>query len=292
MTKARKFCVTINNFQVEDIGRWDALVHDAAYSVRGTEVGDSGTPHLQCYVRFVNPRSFDSIKKALPRAHIETAKGNDDQNRKYCTKDDPDAKETGSPNVGQGRRTDIDEVRAVLRQTSSMSEVMKVATSYQSAKMGELILKYDETPRPYRPRRVIWRYGATGTGKTYGVYQEHPDVYCPISFKWWDGYDGHKTVLLDDIRGDYCKFHEILMLTGERPFRVESKGGSRQAMYDTIYITSPFHPQDLWQTVEDKSQLLDRITEIQHFGGPSKRNRSGGTEVKGNTNLNFCADDL
>jgi hypothetical protein len=204
---------------------------------------------------------------------------------------DGEFEETGTMNVGQGKRTDIEVVREVIKETNSMGAVMEVAGSYQAAKMGEMILKYNEPPRPYGPRRVIWRWGGTGTGKTYGVYQEHPDVFVPLSFKWWDGYDGHKVVLLDDIRGDYCKFHEILMLTGERPFRVESKGGSRQAVYDTIYITSPFHPADMWQTIEDKSQLLDRITEIVHFDGESRRNRSSGTEVEGNTSLDFGAID-
>lgn len=253
-------------------------------------MGDSGTAHLQCYVRFTNPRSFNSVKKLLPKAHIEVAKGNDAQNKTYCTKDG-DFIETGTPNLGQGRRTDIDTIRETLKKTSSMGAVMEVATSYQAAKMGEMILKYNETPRPYGPRRVIWRWGATGTGKTFGVYSAHPDVFVPLNFKWWDGYDGHKVVLLDDIRGDYCKFHEILMLTGERPFRVETKGGSRQAVYDTIYITSPFHPNDLWNTIEDKSQLLDRISEIQFFDGESRRNRSCGTEVGGNTNPDFLQID-
>lgn len=271
------------------MARFKEAAGDCEYAVVGKEVGESGTPHLQGFLYYRNARSFASVKKALPGGHIEAANGNIEQNARYCEKDGEFV--TFGIKPKQGKRSDLDAVRDILKETGSMAQVCETATSYQAAKMGEMILKYNEQPRAYGARRVVWHWGDTGTGKTYKVYKDHPEVFCPMSFKWWDGYDGHKVVLLDDIRGDFCKFHEILMLTGERPFRVESKGGSRQAIYDTIYITSPFHPSDLWQTIEDKSQLLDRIDQIVHFEGTSKRHRSGDTEVKGNTSLDFLGVD-
>ena len=272
MSRARGWTLTINNWVEDDMVNFTNEAETAEYAVVGKEVGEQGTPHLQGYIYFKNARSFKSIKKAFPNAHIEVAKGNAQQNQKYCTKGENYIEYGMCPM--QGKRTDIDEVRDLIKDTNSMAKVVEIASSYQAAKMGEMILKYNEPKRPYGPREVIWHWGDTGTGKTYTVYTEHPDVFCPLSFKWWDGYDGEKVVLLDDIRGDYCKFHEILMLTGERPFRVETKGGSRQAVYDKIYITSPYHPNDLWLTVEDKSQLIDRISKIVHFEGQSKRQKN------------------
>ena len=90
-------------------------------------------------------------------------------------------------------------------------------------------------------------------------------MFKPVSYKWWEGYDGHKTVLLDEIRGDFCKFHEFLKLTDRYGIRVESKGGSRQLVANTILVTSAYHPADLWSTVEDKSQLSRRISKILKF---------------------------
>lgn len=287
MSKTRSYCLTINNWTDEQLQSFEDEAEQAAYAVCGKEVGASGTRHLQCYIRFKNQRSFMAVKKLFPTAHIEVAKGDDKDNEEYCTKDDTDARIWGTPKK-PGTRNDLKRVRDVLKETGKMADVVEVATSYQSVRMAECILKYNEPTRAYGRRNVYWYYGATGTGKTFTIYEKHPDVFTPQSFKWWEGYDHHKVVLLDDIRGDYCKFHEMLMLTGERPFRVECKGGSRQAAYDDIYITSPYHPKDLWHTVEDKSQLLDRITEIRHFTGDSKRQknwlRGSGSEVGGNTN--------
>lgn len=272
MPRSRGWTLTINNWTQDQYDNFMKKAEDCQYAVVGKEVGENGTPHLQAYVYFDNARHFDSVRKMFPGAHIEAAKGNAKQNDDYCSKDG-DVERVGTM-PKQGKRSDIDQVRDILAETGSMSQVVQQASSYQACKMAEMVLKYNEEPRPYGRRQVIWHYGATGVGKTYEAYKAHPDIFVPISFKWWDGYDGQKVVLLDDIRGDYCKFHEILMLTGERPFRVETKGGSRQAIYDVIYITSPYHPNDLWQTVEDKSQLLDRISEIKHFSGESKRIKS------------------
>ena len=39
------------------------------------------------------------------------------------------------------------------------------------------------------------------------------DIYtCLDNYKFWEGYDGHDNVIIDDIRGDFCKFHQLLKL--------------------------------------------------------------------------------
>ena len=111
---------------------------------------------------------------------------------------------------------------------------------------------------------VIWIWGASQTGKTKYVYDNCPNPFRPLNFKWWEGYDGHKTVLIDDFRKDYCKYHELLTLLDIYPIRVETKGGSRQVQFDTIYITSPYSPEETYDTREDIFQLTRRITQVIH----------------------------
>lgn len=51
------------------------------------EVGESGTPHLQCYFQFKNQTRFSTLKRAVPGGHWEKAKGTMQQNFAYCSKD-------------------------------------------------------------------------------------------------------------------------------------------------------------------------------------------------------------
>ena len=310
----RKWFLTINNYTEDECKMASEAIKECNYGHWVKEVGkECGTPHIHIWLHYKNARAFMRIKKKFPRANIKVGKGNDKQAKEYLTKDGPLEEEFGEMSK-QGCRTHLQDIRAVLKEEPSMRKVMDMAENYQAARMAEMILKYDEPVRPYGPRRVYWHYGDTGLGKSWVAEKTYgDDLFKPMNYKWWDGYDGHKVVLLDDIRGDYCKFHEILKLTGESGFRVETKGGSRQAIYDIIYITSPFHPSELWQTIENKSQLLDRITEIRHFTGESKRKTrdtaeepadlefleqcqvkrhrsSVDTEVGGNTDPDFCAD--
>ena len=76
--KARSFVFTLNNYTDDEFMLIKELKYK--YIVIGDEIGENGTPHLQGYVNFSSPISFNTIKKAMPRAHIETAKGNARQN--------------------------------------------------------------------------------------------------------------------------------------------------------------------------------------------------------------------
>lgn len=232
----------------------------------------NGKYHFQGYIRFHNAKDFKQAKRwfKMDKIHLEEAKGNDQHNYDYCLASGKyESKEghiaiiveKGEP-AQQGKRTDIEHAVDIIKETSSMSEVLDAVPNYQACRHAELYLKYKEQPRKVGHINVVWIYGASGTGKTRKVFEECPDVYRPVSYKWWEGYDGHKKVLIDDFRKDYCKFHELLTLLDIYPFRVETKGGSRQVQFDTIYITTPYSPQETYDTREDVNQLTRRITRI------------------------------
>lgn len=87
MSKTRQYCFTINNPCKEEEDVLISLEDQVEYIVWGRETGESGTPHFQGYVVFKNPRTISGLKKLLPRAHIEIAKGTPAQNEIYCKKD-------------------------------------------------------------------------------------------------------------------------------------------------------------------------------------------------------------
>lgn len=224
--------------------------------------------------KILNSVGFDNT------VHIEPAVAGIDKNIAYCSKDN-DYLEFGQKPVGSGKRTDLDIVKNVISTGGGMKEVIGVATNYQSLKMGEFLLKYNEKKRPIEKIKVYWYYGPAGSGKTRAVWDKHDinEIFRPFGkeYKWWEGYDGHKIILLDDFRVEDCSFVRLLQLLDIYPFKVETKGGSREAHYTTVYVTAPNDAVTTWanETKEGLDQLTRRITLEQRFG----------TEVEGNTNL-------
>lgn len=183
------------------------------------------------------------MRKLLPNgAHIEATRGTPQQASNYCKKEG-DYTEFGTLPEKQGKRSDLENVREIVRETGKMRDVIMNAQSYQSVRMAECMLKYFETPRTAKPY-VSWYWGATGTGKTRRAYEElGKDCYtCLTTGKWFEGYDAHEKVLIDDIRDTFMSFNDFLRLIDRYECRVECKGGSRQFKATRIIITSPFHP--------------------------------------------------
>ena len=130
-----------------------------------------------------------------------------------------------------------------------------------------MLFKYLEPKREIKPIEVIWYFGIAGSGKTKKVFDTEVNIFRPTSYKWWEGYDNHKVVLLDDWRPDWCGFDKLLKLTDIYPFRIQTKGGSREVQYDKIYITSHLSPREYFETMEDAEydQLKRRITVLEYF---------------------------
>lgn len=90
----------------------------------------------------------------------------------------------------------------------------------------------------YEPRNVIVITGPTGTGKTRWAIERHPDAYIkPDNCKWYDGYDGATTILLDDFYGWLPYSHMLRIADGYR-VTGETKGGVVPLRHNTLVITS------------------------------------------------------
>lgn len=265
--RAYNWFLTINNPTQDELD-YALTFEEPSYLMVADETGEQGTRHLHLYIEYKCQKSFKKMKKTFPRANIQIAKGDADDNAVYLSKQNL-VREFGNRKK-QGKRTDLDVVREVVEETNSMREVVRVAQSYQSVRMAECILKYHEKPRNWKPE-VKWFWGPTGTGKSKTAYEElGEDCYtCLSTGKWFDGYDNHENVLIDDMRRDFMKFHELLRLLDRYAMRVECKGGSRQFRAKKIIITSAFHPETLFETREDVQQLIRRIDCIRTFTCPA-----------------------
>lgn len=267
--RSRSWCLTYfpnNEEQDHKWFRYLATKKGIRYFVVGYETCPSTKKkHFQGYISFKNGKTFKACKRwfELDRIHIEPAVAGDFSNKKYCEKENK-LFEIGEP-MKQGKRTDIETALDIIEETGSVSEVLKVVKNYQAVRHTELYLKYNEKEEVRPNLQVINIWGESGTGKTRYVYENESRIFRPINYKWWEGYDGHEVVLLDDIRKDFCKFHELLNLLDIYPIRVECKGGSRQLRALKIYITTPIPLVDMYETREDLFQLERRITHTYHI---------------------------
>lgn len=274
----RNFCYTINNYtnvELEELKKKE--LKEIKYIIIGDEVSESGTPHLQGFIIYNNAKTLSGCIKNLPsRAHVEVCKGSPYQNFEYCSKHKVIYEKGNRPEkVGQGNRQDLRNIKKKIANNENIKSMLDSndIQNYQQLKYAESLKKYYEKKRLYKPH-VKWYYGKTGTGKTKTAYEEfsvqadnEDNIYFSMDTgKWWEGYDAQEYVIIDDMRGDFMKYHQLLKLLDRYPYKVETKGSTRQFLATNIIITSAFHPQDIFQSREDIGQLLRRIDEIKMFG--------------------------
>jgi len=276
LIKVRAFCFTLNNYSEEDKQFVETL--QAKYICYAPEIGDTGNHHYQGYIYFENARSFEAVRKLHPRWHLEISKGSPEENRTYIfgpyTKGDKhkpfneEAKEIGDC-PKQGNRTDIEIVREQIILGAGMKGVVSVATNLQQIKLAESILKYEEPKRQWKPN-VSWYWGDTGTGKSKKAHDEFKDAEfyrkSGNSGKWWEGYDAHENVIIDDIDSKSLDYKNLLDLLDRYETRVECKGSTRQFLAKNIIITASNHPAEMFaHEHQHGAELLRRLDRIIEF---------------------------
>lgn len=256
---ARHWCFTLNNPTLYPDELCSSF-HDANvdYAVFQLEEGESGTPHYQGYLILSGKQRLGTLRLLIPGAHFEVAKGTPKQNRDYCTKEPRIGNfceygifpETG---VGQGARSDMDSLHAALQ--------AGLDTSAYSNGYFSFFLRYPNLVENYSLAQLRGRtgleatrctlyYGPPGTGKSrlassHGLFFQRGLFRKPPG-RWWDGYRGEGTVLLDDFRGSSCSFTDFKLCVDRYPLRVEVKGSSCPLGATRFLITSNYLPTDWW----------------------------------------------
>jgi len=91
-------------------------------------------------------------------------------------------------------------------------------------------------------KSVTVLYGQTGTGKSHRAWTAFPDAYAKDPrTKWWSGYRGEASVIIDEFRGGIDISH-LLRWLDKYPVQVETKGGSTALKVKQVVITSNLHP--------------------------------------------------
>lgn len=227
--------------------------------------------HIQGYIQFKRPVKFTTLQNLLPPGtHIEKARGSPEENRQYCSKLEsrkPGGRSLESGEITQqGKRTDLIKFKRAIDAGKKEAEIAKDEDLFGVwARNPGLYKRYKTsaiTPRDRSsPPDVTFITGPPGVGKTRRVFDEHKDqVFIKDNTKWWDGYEGQRCILIDEINThDHWKIEEILRFLDRYPYQGQTKGGYVNINSPFIAITTNKTLDELYPEIShEQMQALER----------------------------------
>lgn len=168
--RARAFVFTVHHYDDAAVAAVRRLIETADYGVFGREIApETGTPHLQGYLRFkgsssANKRTFAQLRAVLAEngfpEHLvfwcQAAKASAAVNAEYCKKDG-DYEEFGEVPV-QGKRTDIDKFKDAVE--AGMYDRRDLLYHYpriveQMPRFTSEAIRRNKPPPALRP--IVWK---------------------------------------------------------------------------------------------------------------------------------------
>lgn len=260
-----RWCFTVNNPDGWT-PIWDAGI--MLYMVWQAEVGEAGTPHIQGYVRFDSrKRGSTAARRIAGRAdihpHVEVARGTEQANRDYCTKEDTRAAadEDGNYPHGeygeftadagqQGKRSDLVMASARIIEGADMRTVaQEFPAAYIRYHGGFEAFALITAPQPAVERvvtpLVLW--GPTGTGKTHRIMTLFPDCFCVRPGRDpWDGYSSQETIFLDEFDSAAWNIHEFKLILDKWRYRLQRRYRNGFAAWTRVCICCNETPNSWW----------------------------------------------
>ena len=244
--RLRSWCFTLNNYSPSEVTTIDGL--PCKYLVYGYELSASGTPHLQGFVHFKNPRRMSSLSKSLPRAHWSVMYSDFASTIAYCKKDGRFVERGTAPS---DPRSKGDTTRARYADSLQLAEkgdfksIHPVLLTRHLPTYERWFSRCQPAPNPIPNLRNLWLWGPTGSGKSVRA-TSIPDavVYKKSINKWFDHYpevDKNVAVVLDEWSPEHSVLFPYLKIWADHhPFQAERKGGSRLIRPAIFVVTSNY----------------------------------------------------
>lgn len=272
MDRSRGYCFTLNNWTKQEKDNIFENKKDVKYVVVGEEVGESGTPHLQGFIYFTNKKSFKQVKEHLGvRAHVERQKGSARQAIDYCKKDGVTTEwgiEPAKPG-GDSMKERAKRNKRLLEDDMHdlVAEGVLAPNQIPVIKKARLILANEKPSYTSETVRGIWFYGPPGTGKTHAARHEYGSVfYIKPQNKWFDGYQGEKVIVLDDLdKQGACLGHYLKIWADKWACTGEVKGGTVPLQHDKFIVTSNYSIDELFGEDLNMRDAISRRFEERHF---------------------------
>lgn len=272
-SRARAWVFTINNPGPADGDLQEILegCGDVKYAIWSLEEGEENhTPHYQGYVRFGQPKRFHFMQTLFPRARLATAKGNDEQNETYCSKNPLEGPFVIGEPKRPGKRSDWASIKEMCKKRLPDDQIAEefpghFARNYQGISRLKSVF---QAPREGKPSIYVI-YGKPGVGKSYYVRNSLFDnnrIYNkPPNTEWWDMYDGEESVIMDDFKGG-VRFTSLKVWLDEYDFICQVKGGHVKPRFKELAITTNYMPKTWYDFTKHPWEALERrVTHWIHF---------------------------
>ena len=259
------------NLDAEDAANWREILKNfhelgkARYTVGQLEKGEeTGHPHIQFYMNFKNTEKLGKFKKLNKGIHAEKCKS-EKASMDYCQKKETRVEgpqEYGEKPMHRNNKADWEEVWKQAKEGKIEDIPATIRTiHYKTLKLIQKdYMKYEDKSH----LRGIWIWGEAGAGKSRWVREQaeliKERLYSKLCNKWWDGYQGEKIVVMDDIDPKHEILAQQLKIWADRyDCTLEVKGGAIHSNYEWFIITSQYSPEEIFKDDKDLGAINRRF---------------------------------
>lgn len=307
-TQSDMYMITINNpsyynmshHEIKSIliNKFKTIIYFCMADEKGS------TLHTHIFICFKSRVRFSTVQRQFPHANIVTVKGTVSENisyikkngkwendKKHETKIEGTFEEWGEqPPDSRGKNHDMTELYHMVIDGLSNAEIIAKNQDYilqidKIDKLRTIILteRYKELRR--LDLKVIYIYGATGTGKTRGVLDEHgnSEVYRVTDYQHpFDSYACQPVIAFDEYRAGSgmgsnsgIRIGDMLEFTDIYPVELPARFSNKYACYNTVYIISNWSLEEQYRDIQKENPaswkaFLRRIHEVRYHSEDGK----------------------
>jgi len=216
--------------------------------------------------------------QAQQKSDVQTRSGSCSaaQNGAYCSKEGDFCEEGNVPLAHEA----MEKSEKIARNKRLLDPTVPLTTLVAQGKLSSSCVHVIKRARqiveskrePFTPdgHRGLWIWGDVGTGKSRHVWDTYPDIYEKSADKWFDGYSGESTILLDNFNKKTLG-RDLKQWMDRYPVRAETRGGTVQLRHERLIVISKY---SIEQVFAGKPYMIDGIRlkcSVQHF---SNKNQS------------------
>ena len=277
-TQARKWTLVINN-PLEaglDHAAIREILHRFApsYFCMADEIATTGTYHTHIFLLAPSPMRFSTVKNRFSTAHIEKAYGSAKANRAYILKEghwaDTDKAETSVsgtfeewgdlPAEKEEEAPEMFKLIQDLRAGKSVMEIIednpKLAFRIREIETLRQAILEEKYSAENRALEVTYLYGASGTGKTRGIFEKHDrKSICRITDYGgrngvrFDAYHCQDVLVLEEFHSQ-IPISAMLNYLDIYPLTLPARYTDRIACYTKVYITSNIPLEEQYRDIQ------------------------------------------